>query len=126
MFGFLFKIVLIAAVVGGIGYFVIMKKQLPLPGALSGVKATDVVSKLPLNKEALGNIKNLNAGEVLSKVSGALDSLVTHQSGGAGPVVLGIKVSNESVSTVVDVLESLPAEQVQQIRAAFCASPSGN
>ena len=126
MFGFLFKILLFAGIVVGIGYFVVMKKGLPIPGGLTKSNATEAVSKLPLNKDAIMDIKNMNAGQVLAQVSGALDNLVTHQSGGAGPVVLGVKVSNDSVSTLVDVLQSLPAEQVQQIRAAFCASPSGN
>jgi len=126
MLGFLFKILLIAAVVGGIGYFVIFKKQLPIPKNLSAIKTGDVISKLPLNKGAIENIKNLKPDQVIAQVGGALDSLVTHQSGGAGPVVLGIKVSNDSISTIVDVIQSLPSEQVQQIRTALCASPSGN
>lgn len=125
MFGFLFKIFLVMALVVGGGYFVMSKKGIPLPKSLTKVDAGQVLSALPLNKEAIMGIKNVKAESVLAQVSGALDNLVTHQSGGAGPVVLGVKVSNESVGTVVDILQSLPSEQFNQIRSALCASPSG-
>lgn len=123
MFGFLFKILFIAAVVGGIGYFVMVKKG-TLPKSLSQLPVNQILSQLPLNKTAIAGMKNAKPGDILAGVSGQLDNLVTHNSGGGGPMVLGVKVSNDSVGTVVDVLQSLPKEQIDQIRSALCASPS--
>lgn len=126
MFGFLLKIVIIAGLVGGVGWYVMGKKSIPLPKNLSGVQAENVLSKLPLDKDAINNIRGMKPDKVISQVSGLLDSLVTHQSPNGGPIVLGVKVSNDSIGTVVDVLESLPQEQFTQIRNALCASSSGN
>jgi hypothetical protein len=124
MLGFLFKILLVAAIVGGVGWFVIGKKS--LPKNLSGVNPGQVLSQLPVDKDAVSNLKSMNPGQVIAQVSSILDSLVTHPGKNGGPVVLGVNVSNENINTVVDVLQHLPTDQVDQIKAAFCATPSGN
>ncbi|MBI5358876.1 hypothetical protein HZB69_04595, partial [Candidatus Amesbacteria bacterium] len=54
-----------------------------------------------------------------------LDNIVTNQTKDS-PVVLGLKVTNESLSAITDVLQKLPNDQLQQIRAVVCASPSAN
>jgi hypothetical protein len=52
-----------------------------------------------------------------------LDSLVTHPDPNS-PVVLGVKISNDSLSTVVDVIRSLPPDQINQIKSALCTPVS--
>jgi hypothetical protein len=47
-----------------------------------------------------------------------LDSLVTHPDPNS-PVVLGVKISNDSLSTVVDVIRSLPPDQINQIKSGL-------
>src|ERR1700690_786025 len=98
MFGFLFKILLIAAVVVGVGYLVMAKKGV-LPKSLSALPVNQILAQLPLNKTAILGMKNAKPADMLAAVSSQLDTLVTHQSGGGGPMVLGVKVSNESLGT---------------------------
>ncbi len=124
MLGFLFKILMVTAIVAGIGWFVMNKKGVSFPKNMSEAKPGQVLSSLPLNKEAIGNLKGMKLDQVVAQLSSTLDSLVTHGGAGTGPVVLGVKVSNDSISTLVDVLRSLPPEQLDQLRLAMCASPS--
>jgi hypothetical protein len=112
MLGFLIKIVMVALIVGGVG-FTVMKKGIP------NIKDFDF-SSLPLNKEALSSLKETDTQKLIANVSSMLDSIVTHPGKNAGPVVLGVQVTNDSLNTVVDVLQNLPPEQVDQIRDAFC------
>ena len=70
-------------------------------------------------------IKNIDTKVLLSKVGETLDNIVTNQTKDS-PVVLGLKVTNESLGAITDVLQKLPTEQLQQIRTVVCASPSGN
>jgi hypothetical protein len=123
MLGFIFKILMVTAIVAGVGWFVMNKKGI-IPKSVSDANPGQVLSSLPLNKEAIGSLKGMKFDQVLAKLSGTLDSLVTHGGPASGPVVLGVKVSNDSISTLVGVLRSLPPEQLDQLRLAMCASPS--
>lgn len=114
MLGFLFKILVIAGIVAGGGYYV-MKNGIP------DFKNFNL-SSLPLNQEALSQLTaNKDPKQLVAQASGMLDSLVTHPGKNSGPVVLGIQVTNDSLNTVVDVLRNLPPEQVQQVKDALCA-----
>lgn len=59
------------------------------------------------------------------KLSGSLDSLIVH-SGTGSPVVLGVKITNESISALVDAIQKLPPDQTNQIKSFLCdpATPS--
>lgn len=124
MFGFLFKILLIAAVVVGVGWYVLNKNHLPLPTSLSQIHPKAGLSQLPLDKNALGQLQKMKPEEILAQASSFLDTLVTHQKPGS-PVVLGVNVTNQSLGTLVDVIQSLPKDQLDQLRTALCSTPSG-
>jgi len=110
MFGFLFKVILMAAVVAGGGYAYMNRDKIP--------QLTNLTSQLKLP-----DIKQINASEAGTRISAALDSLVTHPDKNS-PVVLGVKITNESIGKLVDVIQGLPPEQVNQIKQVICASPS--
>lgn len=113
MFGFLLKIVLMVAMVGGVVGFVSIK---------SNQSPKQLVENLVKPEAYKQMIKNVDTGFIVSKASEALDSLVTH-SGKDSPVVLGVKVTNESLGAIADVLQGLPKDQLQQIRNIVCTSP---
>lgn len=114
MFGFLFKVVLLAAVVAAIGGVIYLRRGgLPNPRSFAD--------------EVIHAARTADASIVWRNLSSSLDSLVTHPQPNS-PVVLGIEVSNDSLDTVVNALQNLPPEQADQIRSALCSpisSPSG-
>lgn len=112
MFGFLFKVIIMAAIVAGGGYAYINRDKLP---QLSQLPKLAQFAKFP--------DMEINASEAASRISSALDSLVTHPDKNS-PVVLGVKITNESIGKLVDVIQGLPPEQVNQIKQVICASPS--
>lgn len=123
MFSFLFKILIIAVIVVGLYSIYQYRKTGQLPKPLQGYSSK-------LNIPALGNLSKLTGGkiqpaEVGKNLSSALDQLVTHSSTNS-PIVLGVKVTNDSLSTLVDVLQKLPTDQLAQLKLAICASPSAN
>ncbi len=118
MLGFLVKILVVAGIVVGVGWYVLNKGHLTLPPKVS-------LSQLPLDKNALAQVKKMKPEQILAQVSSLLDSLVTHQKPGSS-VVLGVKVTQDSLGTLVDVLQSLPKDQVDQLKFALCATSSGN
>lgn len=110
MFGFLSKVILMAVVVAVIGTVVYMRRgSLPNPNSLLS--------------EVRDAVTHVDTGLVWNNLSASLDNLVTHPDKNS-PVVLGIKVTNESLSTVVDVIQNLPPGQVSEIKAALCTSAS--
>jgi len=118
-----------AAVVAGGGYAYMNRDKIP--------QLTNLTSQLKLP-----DIKQINASDAGTRISAALDSLVTHPDKDISaaldslvthpdkdsPVVLGVKITNESIGKLVDVIQGLPPEQVNQIKQVICApaSPSGN
>ncbi|MDP1743308.1 MAG: hypothetical protein Q8L51_00805 [Candidatus Amesbacteria bacterium] len=123
MFGFLIKLVLVTAVIGGVvGYLSIKNKQSPKEVVLSAQSQIESLAKPEKYQDI---IKNIDTKVLLSKVGQTLDNLVTNQTKDS-PVVLGLKVTNESLGAITDVLQKLPNDQLQQIRSVVCASPSAN
>ena len=107
MFKFLFKVAIIAGLAGFIGFYVYPKvTRSSLPNPLSAV------SNL---KNQLTNVDIKTTGQKLSAV---LDSLVTHQS--KSPIVLGIDITNESLVALVDALQTLPPDQMNQLKQYLC------
>lgn len=104
------------------GYMAVKTKQSPKDVVLG---AQNQIENLARPEKYQDIIKNIDTKELLSKVGETLDNIVTNQTKDS-PVVLGLKVTNESLSAVTDVLQKLPTEQLQQIRAVVCASPSAN
>lgn len=121
MFGLLLKIVMMVVVVGGlVGFVSVKSNQSPKQLITNAKLQVENLSKPDAYKNIM---KNINTADVISKASETLDSLVTHSSKNS-PVVLGVKVTNESLGAITDILQSLPKDQLQQIRNIVCASPS--
>lgn len=116
MFGFLLKIVIIAGlVVGGFSYLSQKNPHL----------ITDLATaKTKIQTGNLSQLKEIDANTVTRNISASLDSIVIHNNN--SPVVLGVKVTNESLNTLVDVIRQLPPDQVEELRAVVCspATPS--
>ena len=102
-----------AAVVAGGGYAYINRDKIP---QLSQLPKLAQFAKLP-------DLKQINASEAGSRISSALDSLVTHPDKNS-PVILGVKITNESLGVIVDVIQKLPPDQTNQIKQILCATPS--
>lgn len=112
MFGFLLKVVVLAAVVGSVvGIIYIRRGSLP---NLAQVKS-DVINQ----------VRSVDPKILAQNMSTALDSLVTHPDRNS-PVVLGVKITNESLGTVVDVLQKLPPDQLSQLQTAICRPSSAS
>src|SRR3989344_9498803 len=103
MFGFLFKVIVMAAVVAGGGYAYLNRDKLP---QLSQLPQLAQLAKLP-------NIE-INASDAGSRISAVLDSIVTHPDKNS-PVILGVKITNESLGIIVDAIQKLPPDQTNQI-----------
>lgn len=125
MLGFLFKVLIVTAIVVGIvGYVRVKKGSLSLSDLK--VDPVKILGQLPIDQNILGSIRPAQRGQIGSQISSALDSLVTHPPAG-GPVVLGVKVSNDTIGTITDVLMGLPSDQLNQIKSVVCTpsvSPS--
>jgi len=113
MFGFLFKVILMAAVVAGGGYAYMNRDKIPQLKNLSQIAAN---LKIP-------DYKQINASEAGSRISAALDSIVTHPDKNS-PVILGVKITNESLGIIVDAIQKLPPDQTNQIKQILCAPAS--
>ena len=106
MLGFLTKVIFLAILVGGIGMFVVNRTgSIPTPESLKA--------------EVENTIKNFDTKTVTSNLSASLDALVTNPDSNS-PVVLGVKISNDSLNKIVDTIQSLPPEQVEQVRDILC------
>lgn len=114
MIGFLLKVFIVAAIVVGAFSLVYLRRGIPIPKNFS-----DLQGQI-FNKETLTNtLKNVDTSQLGKQLSDALDALVTHPDKNS-PVVLGVKVTNESLSTVVGVIQNLPTNQLDQIKTAIC------
>lgn len=121
MISFLFKICFIAVIVVGLYSVYQFRRTGELPKPLQAYSAK-------LNLPALVSLGKLTGLKVEPKdigknLSSALDQLVTHSNTNS-PIVLGVKVTNDSLGALVDVLQKLPTEQLDQLKVAICASPS--
>lgn len=108
MFGLLLKLVMISLVVGAVVVTVSVKK--------------DMVKDYTNPERYQEVVKNIDTKTVVAKASDFLDNIITHGNSGS-PVVLGLKVTNESLGAITDVLQKLPNEQLDQIRSVVCVSP---
>lgn len=123
MFGFLLKLVVLVAVVGGIlGTIYIKRGSLPDLPSISDLQSG--ISSIR-SGQAPEFTKNVNINGLTGQLSSALDSLVTHPNQNS-PVVLGIKITNDSLNTLVDFIQNMPPEQSEQLKTLICspASPS--
>ncbi|MDO8488406.1 MAG: hypothetical protein Q7S31_03805 [bacterium] len=119
MFGFLLKVVLIALIVVAGLWYVGMKKGSLSLGSFQ-LDPKKILSMLPIDTDLLLGAKNIQPDQFKGQISGALDSLVTHPGRNPGPIVLGVKVSNDTIGTVTDVLMGLPSEQLNQVKSVIC------
>lgn len=110
MFGLLLKLFILVAIVGGVALLVSRNKS--LVASLSNPENLKV--------QVRQQVSNFDTAKFTSNLGSSLDSLVTHSDSNS-PVVLGVKISNDSLNTVVDVLQNLPPEQIDQIKSALCA-----
>jgi hypothetical protein len=123
MLGFLFKLILLLVVVGGaVGYGAVKYKTSPVRLVFGAKTQMDKIFQPQAFESA---VRGISTKEIVSQVSTVLDSLVTKGTSDS-PVVLGLKVTNESLNAVTDVLQKLPADQLGQIKNVLCASPSAN
>lgn len=56
----------------------------------------------------------------LQEVSQSLDSFISHSNSNS-PVVLGLKISDTSLDTMLSVIKNLPPNEVAQIKNYICA-----
>ncbi|OGD03019.1 hypothetical protein A3D85_00600 [Candidatus Amesbacteria bacterium RIFCSPHIGHO2_02_FULL_47_9] len=117
MLGFLAKIIIVAAVVSVIGYVVFIRR-----GSLPDFS---LFAPDHLLSNAISSVKKVDPKVLSQNVSDSLDKLITHPDKNS-PVVLGVKITNESLNKLVDVIQTLPPDQVSQIKQAICATASGN
>ncbi|HJZ05669.1 hypothetical protein A2634_05210 [Candidatus Amesbacteria bacterium RIFCSPHIGHO2_01_FULL_48_32] len=116
MLGTLIKFGIIAAIVASIGGFIYLRRgslpQIPQP--------KDLLSK------AKSTVQSIDAKILAQNISVALDNLITHPDKNS-PVVLGVKITNDSLKKLVEVIQTLPPDQVDQLKAVVCATatPSG-
>ena len=120
MIGFLLKILIVTGIVVGVGWFAISKL---------GGDPKSILSKGPGSldfKIILAPLAKINPKIIGSNISNSLDSIITHPDRNS-PVVLGMKISNDSLDAVIKFIQNLPPDQVEQLKAAMCApvaSPS--
>lgn len=109
----MFKIVVLVAIVTAIGGFIYLRRgslpSLPPPTQWLGI--------------ARQTAREVDFKVVAQNLSASLDNLVTHPDKNS-PVVLGVKITNESIGKVVDVIQSLPPEQINEIKQAICTPPT--
>ncbi len=126
MFGFLFKVLIVVVIVVGILTFVGVKtgnlSLATLPHDLANLDFKSVLSGGML-ENIKTQVSSVSGKQLTDNLSSSLDSLVTHANKNS-PIVLGVKVTNESVGAVTDALMNLPSDKLDQIKNALCASPS--
>ena len=111
MLGFFFKILIVAGLVAGVGwYFTIHGGKIPKISKLS-----DITNKI--------DYKKIDTKIIGKQLSLALDSLVTHPDKNS-PIVLGVKITNDSLNTLVDVIQKLPPDQVKELKQLICTPTS--
>jgi hypothetical protein len=110
---FIFKILIVALIVVGLYAVYSYRKTGQLPGPLQAYSS----------KLNIPSIPNFKSEDAVKNLSAALDQLVTHSNTNS-PIVLGVKVTNDSLSTLVDVLQKLPTSQLDQLKVAICSTPS--
>ncbi len=103
MFGFLLKIIVFLGIVVLLLFFVIPKLNKSSPG---------------LSLKNLTRVRDINIADATKKISQTLDNLITH--GGTSPVVLGVKITDTSLDTLVNLVRNLPPDQLNQLKSFVC------
>ena len=122
MFRFFFKLLVIVVVVGAV-YAVVYSRHGKFP------QVTEFVTRVQaaFNQKSLEPLAldQADFSGVGNQLSASLDTLVTH-SGAASPVVLGVKITSDSISALVDIIQKLPPDQTNQLKDFLCnpATPS--
>jgi len=111
--GLLFKVTVFASLVAFIWFYAYPK--------ITHSSVKNPISSVSELKSQLSGLDFKTTGQKLSAV---LDSLVTHQE--KSPIVLGIEITNESLVALVDALQTLPPEQMDQIRQYVCQPASAS
>jgi hypothetical protein len=122
VFRFFFKLIIIGIVVVSV-YTLIFARHGKFPQITEFVtKVQSAINQRSLTPLAL---KDSDFSGLGNKLSDSLDSLVTH-SGSASPVILGVKITNDSISALVDIIQKLPPDQTNQLKEFLCspATPS--
>lgn len=114
MFGFLLKILFIGAIVASIVGFIYIKG-----GTLPSISTLQSGLTSLRNGQAIESVKNTDVSGLTGQLSSALDSLVTHPNQDS-PVVLGIKITNDSLNSLVDFIQNMPPEQSEQLKNLIC------
>ena len=112
MFGLLFKLVLIGAVLGGIFGFVYLRR-----GSLPDLAAYSDPKRI------LAEAQKTGLSEIGRRMSRGLDDLITHPDRNS-PIVLGSKISSDSLNAVIDVIQKLPPDQVSTLKLFLCSPAS--
>ncbi|OGD01354.1 hypothetical protein A3E17_04190 [Candidatus Amesbacteria bacterium RIFCSPHIGHO2_12_FULL_48_14] len=118
MFGFLFKIIIVALVV--IGLYSVVSVRRGSPPQIPSLSQITSAAQATFSRQAFSGLKNIDTSNLGKNLSQALDSLVTHPDRNS-PVVLGVKITNDSLNTVVNVIQGLPPDQVDQIKNLLCS-----
>lgn len=105
---------------GVLWYFGLRKGTLSLADLTNPAR---LLSQLPVDTQVLGKFTQVKPDQLGGQVSSALDALVTHPDRNS-PVVLGVKVTNESIGAITDVLMGLPPDKLDQIKSVVCTPPS--
>lgn len=113
MFGFLLKVALVVVVVGG-AFFYVSQKDFSFPQKIAAVRQF-------VTHPNLSFLKQVDTSALASNVSSTLDSIITHPDRNS-PVVLGVKITNDSLNALVDVINQMPPEQVAQVKEIICQS----
>lgn len=109
MFGFLLKTIIICGVIGSVVGIIYLRR-----GSLPTIADAQVF----LN-QFKDSAKNVDTTVLAKNFSDTLDSLVTHPDRNS-PVVLGVKITNDSLGKLVDVIQTLPPDQVAQVKQVIC------
>jgi hypothetical protein len=64
------------------------------------------------------------SGLNLNEISQSLDNFIAHQN--ISPVVLGLKISDTSLDTLINVIHSLPPNEITQIKNYLCQPSSSS
>src|SRR3989304_7179678 len=105
MFGFLFKIIIVALVV--IGLYSVVSVRRGNPPQIPSLSQITSAAQATFSRQAFSGLKNIDNSNLGKNLSQALDSLVTHPDRNS-PVVFGGQNCKDSLKTVVDGIQGAP------------------
>src|SRR3990167_9531793 len=102
MFGFLFKIIIVALVV--IGLYSVVSVRRGSPPQIPSLSQITSAAQATFSLQAFSGMKKIDTSNLGKNLSQALESLVTRPDRNSS-VVLGVKITNDSLNPVVDVIQ---------------------